>query len=248
MRIFADESCTQPNDGGFMVIGCLTCDSETAADFRKEIGLLNSKISKQSEYHFANIGKHRTACHYKQLCDIFFDFHNQKCSYKRGLDKARYYRRVCFDAIIIDHKKTDHVKFSAGDSQIGFFRFYKTILLHIVKKHYNNADLIITMDEITLKKTFILSDLHQQMNKKLGDRNIIAKLQKQDSKAELLLQVADVLTGAVAFAWNRQECSLSTRNQAKLSVVQHIESRLGRSLTRLDSPGRSFNIWQLRMH
>jgi len=247
MRIYADESCTQANDGSFMVIGCLTCDSETASDLRREISRLNAKISKQSEYHFSNISKTRTAEHYKELCDIFFDFHSQKCSYKRGLYQQKCYRKICFDAILIRHEKIDHHKFSDGDSQIGFFRFYKTLLLHVVKKHYCNSEFLITIDEITLKKTFMLTDLQHQMNAQLGSNSAIAKLQKQDSKADSLLQMADVLTGAVAFAWNRQECNPNTRNNSKLLVVQHIEARLDRSLATLNHPNRSFNVWQLEM-
>lgn len=230
-----------------MVIGCLTCDIKTASDVRKEITLLNAEISKQSEYHFADISKPRTAAHYMKLCDIFFGFHEQRCSYKRGMHQRKYYRRVCFDAILINHKRIDHHRFSDGNSQIGFFRFYKTLLLHVVKKHHCSSEFLITIDEITLKKTFVLTELQNQMNAQLGSINAITGLQKQDSKADLLLQMADVLTGAVAFAWNRQECNSSTRNQSKLAVVQHIETKLGRSLATSNHPTRSFNVWRLEM-
>ena len=247
MEVYADESCTQASDGRFMVIGCLTCDNETAAAMRGEINELNMRISKQSEYHFCKISSVGSAQNYKHLCDIFLNFHNQKCSYKRGLNRLQYYRKVCFDAILIEHSLTDHLKFSDGDSQIGFFRFYKTLLLHVVKKHFFSTSFAVTIDNITLKSPNILEDLRCRVNESMASPTAISKLVKQDSKVDTLLQMADVLTGAVAFAWNRQECDPSPRNQSKLSVVQHIESKLNRPLTRLDTPGRSFNIWQLKM-
>lgn len=259
MRIYADESCTQSNDGDYMVIGAITCDQETDKEIRNAIKSFNLSIEKTSEYHFSKIRKPRTVQHYKSYCDIFFDFYNQKREYKCGLSTPRIYRRICFDALVIEHSKIDHQRFSYGDSQLGFFKFYHTLLCHITKKHYcSTKSFLVTIDDITLKRPTTLTDLHTRLLFSLvqfSEINLfngncitpIQPIQPQDSKVDTLLQMADVMVGAVAFAWNRSAELSSSPINAKREVVQHIESKLGRKLSEVNYPNRSFNIWRLDM-
>jgi uncharacterized protein (DUF2164 family) len=249
MRIFADESRTQPNQGSYMVIGSITCDQQTAKNIRNAIRELNSSLSKVSEFHFNDINSGSVA-NYKALCDIFFDFYSHKCGYKRGLSTIKEYRCICFDAILISHSKTDHERFSGGDRQLGFLRFYYTLLAYVTKKHYFSENKFhIIIDKINLKSKK-LTDVRKRLSEDFLNQGFIdpiKNLQPQASKAEALLQMADVILGAVSFAWNKSPTEHNPRIDAQREVVEYIEEKLGYSFLNQTIPGRSFNIWELDM-
>ena len=67
-------------------------------------------------------------------------------------------------------------------------------------------------------------------------------IQEVDSKQWCTLQVADILTGAVAAKWNAR-----VRAAGKLEMIRHIEEKLGRDLLMPTRPSeRHFNIWQFQ--
>ncbi|GEM_PF-1614427 len=247
MRIFSDESCVTSNDGEYLIIGALSCDQETAKAIRKAIQKLNIEKNKKSEYHFTKVGDKRgNVKNYQDFCDIFLQFYQQKRSYQTGLEIEKMYRRLCFDALLVKHEKIDHLQFSQGDIQMGFFRFYYSLLAQTIQKYYSDQqDIVITIDKIDLKKPDLITNLHQRLN------NIIPvkSLNPQNSTAEPLLQLADVITGMISFRWNRweqtAESNLSKRNQSKREVIEYFEGKLGFSLRNTTYAYRSFNIWEL---
>jgi hypothetical protein len=248
MRIFGDESCVTSNDGEYLVIGALSCDKETAKDIRKKIYELNRIKGKTSEYHFTDVGNKRgNTKNYQDFLDIFIAAYKQKRTYQTGLEEKRYYRHLCFDALLIEHDKIDHSQFSDGDHQMGFFRFYYTLLETVIKKHYHNQDnVVITIDKIDLKKPELIINLKERLDTIV----VIDSLNPQDSTDEPLLQLADVITGMISFKWNRWEKSEmfpSVRNQAKKEVVEYFEANSGISLKTTTFHAKSFNIWQLKL-
>ncbi|GAB1543145.1 hypothetical protein NUACC21_58190 [Scytonema sp. NUACC21] len=250
MRIYTDESCTQPDQGPYLLIGGIVTDKETSKEVRKAIQVLKNKHNLQNdfEFHFSDIRDNNIEV-YQELCSIFCNFYEQKCSYKRGLQTPRIYRRVCFDVILIPHSKIDHLKFSQGDSEIGFFQFYYTFLASVLKKHYcSDRKFHITIDAIRTKNPRMVPKLHKRLQTCLPDvQEPVKTIQPQDSKAELLLQMADVILGSVSFSWNKSKTETSSRIDAKRKVVQHLEENLGQPLNQTTYFAKSFNIWELTL-
>jgi len=247
MRIFSDESCVTSNDGRYLVIGALSCDKEIAKNIRRQIKELNILKHKKSEYHFTKVGDKNNVKDYQDLLEIFITCYHERRCYRTGLQEEKYYRNICFDALVIEHDRIDHFKFSNGDHQMGFLRFYHTLLKTVIIKHYNSEnDVVITIDKIDFKKPELLLNLKQRLNMISN----IKSLNPQDSAEETLLQLADVITGMISFKWNRWEGSLkqpSKRSQAKIDVIKYFEAKLGISLTETTYPTRSFNIWELSL-
>ncbi|MEJ6486311.1 DUF3800 domain-containing protein [Nostoc punctiforme UO1] len=251
MRIYTDESCTQADQGNYMLIGGIVCDKETSKEIRKAIQTLinHHGLPNGFEFHFADITSNKIEI-YKKFCDIFFDFYSQKCSYQRGIKQTRTYRRICFEGMLISHAKIDHFRFSQGDRELGFFRFYYTLLAHTLSKHhFAERQFHATIDAINTKDPKMVPNLHQRLKTSCLPEVVepIKTVHRQDSKAELLLQMADVMLGSVSFAWNKLPTDTSKRIEAKREVFQHVENKLGKILSKPTHPASSFNIWELNM-
>jgi hypothetical protein len=252
MRIYADESCTRANQGLYMVIGGIICDKETVKLIRKEINQLkkDENLPSDFEFHFSQMKVDNVEL-YKKLIDIFFKFYFEKCDIKRGINEQRFYRKICFEALLIEHNKIDHNLYSAGNSELGFFRFYYQLLFYSVKKHYvKGKQFHITIDRINTTDKKIVHDLQSRLFNELIDitPNPIQNLQKQDSKAELMLQMADVILGLVSFSWNKLPGESSTRLDAKRSVVEYAIDKHKVDYSKTTYKTCSFNIWNLQLH
>lgn len=237
-----------------MLIGGIICDKETSKKIRQDIELLktNLKLPAEFEFHFANIQPKYIEA-YKRLVDVFFNFYTPKCQYRRGLGETRTYRELCFEAMLIQHTKIDHHKFSGGDAELGFFQFYYTLLAHSIKKHYvADRKFHVTIDAISTKNPQMVPNLQKRLNNCClpSVTNPIKTVQRQNSKAELLLQMADVMLGAVSFTWNKLPTATNTSSKyikAKREVAQYVETKLGQSLSKTTYFSASFNIWELSL-
>jgi hypothetical protein len=251
MRIYTDESCTQADQGKVMLIGGVICDGETAKEVRQAIQSLKDSLGlkRDFEFHFTKMKPSQVEI-YQKFCDLFCEFYAQKCDYKRGTKDLRIYRRICFEAILISHAKINHLQFSAGDAELGFFRFYYTLLAHVLKKHYSaERPFHIVIDAISTKNKQAIPNLHQRLNNSaiLDIVEPVKILHRQDSQAEFLLQMSDVILGCVSFAWNKLPTQSSKIIDAKREVVYHLENNLGKTLSEPSYSGNSFNIWELQM-
>lgn len=253
MRIYTDESCTQADQGSHMLIGGIICDKETSKEMRKAVQRLldnyQGLIPNNFEFHFSHMKPDQVNI-YMKLCDIFFDFFQEKCLYKRGLKQSRTYRRACFEAMVIEHAKIDHNRFSGGDRELGFFQFYYTLLAHTIKKHYiPDNQFHITIDAISTKNPQMLPNLHRRLNSCCLPEiePPICNINKQNSKAELMLQMTDVILGCISFTWNKKLVTSNPRNDAKRTVSQYVESKLGKPLTQPSYYAESFNIWEIEL-
>lgn len=254
MRIYADESCTKADQGDYMAIGAITCSKDTSKKIRQEINKLLNNNTKNFEFHFSQIKPNQVDI-YKQLIDIFSKFYSKKNNYKCGINKLKIYREICFDLILIEHSKINHNLFNNGDAELGFFRFYYHLLHSTVSKYYiSGKEFHITIDAIRTKNPKMVPNLHRRLFESVNSLspNPVKTIQRQDSKAEPLLQMTDVILGCVSFKWNRerkisQNTELSLKNQARREVYSYLEKKIKIDLLEETIPGRSFNIWKIKL-
>lgn len=249
MRFYADESRTQANQGQYMAIGGIFCEKETAQAIRKEVSQLiqREKLSPNFEFHFSHV-KSESVHIYKQLIDIFADFHSQKAVMPRGLTEKRTYKNICFDVILIEHSKVDHSRFSKGDPELGFFQFYYTLLAKSIEKYALEGEQIhITIDHINTSNREMVPNLHKRLlNLRFNPPPKII-LSRQDSKAEKLLQITDVLLGCVSFYWNVSPEQSSKYLDLKREIAEYASNKLNIDFLKETYPSRSFNIWKLTL-
>ncbi len=161
-----------------------------------------------------------------------------------------------FRCMVIDTSKCplDSKEYMDGNSEEGYFKFYCVFLARGLMKGGANYFYDIRVDTCsgsfedipTLEYTV---DRKFRRNDKSIDplKNYIeyCNIQEVEARQHNLLQVADLLIGAVAFAWNRKGDEKSKRRRAKEEMLQFIEGELGIKLSDPTLYGmRRFVIWK----
>jgi hypothetical protein len=159
-----------------------------------------------------------------------------------------------FSSVIFDTHQINHNKHSDGDKEKGFYKFYYQLLLNCFARGYispdNDVKFIIHLDHRISK--YKLSDLKDILNagikKKLNvTDNRILNVQAIDSKSSDVLQIADILMGAIGYDKNGYML-LSGSNQGKIDLCMHIAKSAG--LTNLKENTKwgvlRFKIWNFR--
>lgn len=149
---------------------------------------------------------------------------------------------LSFRCIVIDTQIVDYALFHRGDAELGFYKFYYQLISRNLEP--DNSYWLYT-DERQNRKSNRLEVLRLVVNRwwrKQADAEPLRAVEPRRSHSEDAIQLADVLLGAIAYAWNQRGGS-----QAKLDLVQHVaQSLLGRSDLRLATrPGTTrLSIWK----
>ena len=209
-NVYCDESCHLENDGQkAMVLGAVYCPqlrtreiSLRIRDIKAEFGLPPHFEIKWTKVSPGNIG------FYKRLIDYFFD------------DDDLRFRAL----IVADKAKLDHKSFNQTHDDF----YYKTYF-QMVKVIFNEKngykiylDIKDTLGQEKVEK------LHDVLCKSAYDfdRSIIQKVQLVRSEESSVLQLADLLIGALAYQARGLKGSA-----ARLELVELIKKRSRKSLT-----------------
>ena len=161
---------------------------------------------------------------YKDFVDVFFE-----------------HASLSFKCIVLDKHILDYRAFHRGDKELGFYKFYfQLISRHLVPgNHY-----WLFTDELRNRKTDRLETLQLTVNRwcmKTKGVEPLRHVEPRRSHDDDLIQLTDILLGAIAYSWNEFDTS-----EAKLSLITHIAQRLGwptlRLATRPDAP--KVNVWK----
>ncbi len=181
-NIYCDESRhtsdpTQP----FMVIGALRCPRESKHDLVGRIHRLQARHNAHGELGWKRVSPNRTAF-YEELLHLF--------AIEPGLS---------FRCLVANRDKLDHDRFNDGDAELGFYKLYYQMLLHWLEpgQRYH-----IYLDWQQNRQQQRFHDLAAILRTKLRNRAEIACLEPVTSSNLPLLGLADVLIGAVGYAWN----------------------------------------------
>jgi hypothetical protein len=155
-------------------------------------------------------------------------------------------------ALVLDLSDALYRGFSQADGETGFYKAYYHLLRDAVRQVWAEGpaeSILILMDERRDRYRFQKAELRKALNaamkREFGVARAVANVEDRVSsgpKAEPLIQVVDVLIGAVGFVRN----GLATRpdsSPAKRRLVQAIEAAAGTPLsfdTMWDSP---FSLW-----
>jgi len=228
IHVFADESGTHAA-APFLLIGGLWVPESVYPVLTAAIVDLCNQHRHEHEVKWEKVAPRFLGC-YTALIDLFASMPG-----------------VAFNCISIDKGKTDYAKYSQSDPELGFYKFYYQLISHRLEpgnSYYLRLDRRRNMRKFlgTLKDC-CNSTFKRQYGLTLDDP--VTAIQAVNSERNPVLQLADVLLGAVAASYE----SVITKPE-KLALIQHIQATF--HLSRLDqgTPWRlkeKFNVWQFQL-
>ncbi len=224
--VYCDESCpdlltsTNPH-GKYVVIGSLWLESSQRQECKQAIHALRDAHLIGGEFKWQKVSPSRIEF-YKALMDWFID---------QGLS-------VRFRCILIPHNQVDW-RLHSEDRELGFYKFYYQMLHHWIFDFNRYAvfcdyksNRVMTRPE-TLRSCLSAANLSSE----------ILRVQAVRSEESVLIQAADVLTGAVSAKFNGALIDGSAKSQ----LVGHMETRLGRPLTSTSLGEQKVNVFAIQL-
>lgn len=214
-NVYCDESCHLEHDGiNDMVIGAVWCPQEKLKEINQRIRdiKIRNGISPAAEMKWTKIGLAKVQA-YKDLIDYFFD------------DDALHFR-----AIIIPNKsKLNHSAFHQTHDD-WYYKMYFDMLKVILSPEDKYEIYIDIKDTHSYQKS---QKLREVCCNSMYDfsQSIIKRLQPVRSEEIQIMQLVDILIGAIAYE-NRSFPVDFIKSQAKLDIIELIKKRSGYSLIR----------------
>jgi hypothetical protein len=237
-HIYCDES-RQTKDR-FMAIGGIIIPVDSIENFSNTIKKFREEQNMYAELKWTKVSSQKIN-EYKRFIDYFFALNNT--------DILR------FHCIIIDNHQLNHRKFNKGDREIGFYKFYYQLLLHCFGKRYystgNNNRFIVNLDY--RNSSYSLNTLKVILNRGLKKRYNIdtspfVSIIPRDSKKSDIIQVADIILGAIGFQKNGYDL-LSGSKTSKKELCEYIAQKAGLRVLGGDTPfyNQRFTIWNFQL-
>ncbi len=224
INIYCDESNHLERDPKPMVLGAISCSSEKAKEVNSRIKEIKEKhgLSRHYEIKWTKVNKVKIDF-FKDIIDYFFDI--------RDLD---------FRAVIAKKDNLDHAMHNHTHDD-WYYKIYYLLLTKIIN---SNLEYKICLDrKDTLGKERV-DQLRKVLCRTKYDFNtkIIKEIREVHSNTVQLVQVVDLLIGAIQF----NLCSKDNLNEsvAKREIVKLVQKRSGRSLERSTLPSEiKFNLF-----
>lgn len=201
-----------------LVIGSLWLPTDDRDELKKAVHHLRDKHHVGGEFKWQKVSPSRLSF-YEHLLDLFFAHGD----------------RLRFRCIVVDPEKVDLVKYHENDQELGFYKFYYQLLHHWI---FDFNEYAVFCD---YKANRDMTRLHvlQRCLRYANLSATIGNVQAVPSDESVLIQFADVLTGAASAKLNN-----SLRNgTAKQKLVGLLEARLGRELAHTWKSEQKFNVF-----
>ena len=231
-QIFADES--RQTGHTYMFYGMIILPA-TDTDLENRISYLRSNHKYGSdEVKWNHLSKGKLDL-YKSLVDAF-----HQC------------QTACFRCMKIEPCTIDRHKYHDGDRETAFYWGYDMALSRNLELSHGYE---IFVDARTDEKPNRIADLRSSINahwiqKQLAENltasEIVRDIKSVDSKRHNILQVADLLTGAVGFSMEKRDARSNTSVE-KMELIAHITNVIGcECLATHHGLESRFNIWDFR--
>lgn len=228
-NIYCDESChLEHDDSSIMVLGAVWCKSDQTKkvsdrvrDLKRHYGLMKkadapNPSDRDVEIKWTKISTNKAEL-YTSLVDYFFD------------DDDLHFRGIIIDKTILDHKMHDQTH------DDWYYKMLFTLLEPIIDpQHFYRIYLDIKDTRSEERRARLERYLRTSRHDYSG--TIIQRVQQIRSGESQVMQLADVLMGAVAFhnrvkAGDFLDGSEMDRSRAKVRVVERIQKRARKTLT-----------------
>lgn len=209
INIYCDESCHLENDNEkAMVIGGIWCPEDKKRNIINDIYLIKEKygIKKHAEIKWVKVSESKKE-YFKELVKYFFE-----CS------------DLHFRAVVIPNKsKLNHKIFNQSHDDWYYKMYFEMLKIIIAPNQRYNIYLDIkdtrSADKVIKLKKFLSNNIYD------FNYNIVKKVQNVRSEECVILQLADLLIGALGYFHREKDT-----NSAKVEIVEQIKQLSGYSL------------------
>lgn len=226
-EVYCDESrpdllSSQHPQVRFMVIGSLWLRADDRQEFKEAIHQLRDKHKVGGEFKWQKVSTSRTDF-YLELVEWF----------------ANLGERLRFRCIAVEQEKVNLLHFHNNDQELGFYKFYYQMLHHWILD-FNEYAVFCDFKQNRLRNRLqILKDCLDYSN--LSSE--ITNVQAVPSEESVLIQLADVLTGAAAARLN----GTLKEEGAKSSVVATLEYGIGHKIDQTRRGEQKFNVFMINL-
>lgn len=201
-NVYCDESrVTSDRSDDFMVIGAIMCPMKAKEAVVNEIDCLRARYGVQGEYGWKTVCPSKLPF-FKALADLFFMTGELK-----------------FRCVVVSRTETDF----ADDEERFRLVYYQVFNNWLNAKGHYRVFLdrrIDTRDRVSVLRRCLMG------TRRFG--NSVRFVEEVESEECDLIQLADMLMGAVGYSWNGR-CDLSGSSKAKIELCGAIASRIGAS-------------------
>lgn len=206
-NVYCDESCHLEKDTSpVMILGAMYCQEERKKQIYDEIRAIKTKhnISSFFEIKWAKVSESKIDF-YLELLDYFWN--NQDLLY-RGL-------------VASGKQSLDHDKYNGGDYDLWYYKMYYRMLDPVIspnKKYHIMVDIKDTRGGKRVAK------LREVLCNNIYDfkKEVIDQIGQINSKESEILQLADLINGALAF-YHRGLADNADSNQGKVKFVRALQ-------------------------
>ncbi|TVQ53255.1 MAG: DUF3800 domain-containing protein [Phycisphaerales bacterium] len=225
--VYCDESrpdlfgSTKPT-AQHLVIGSLWIPSQNREKFKQQLHNLRDQFKIGGEFKWQKVSPSRV------------DFYKELITWFVSLGEL-----VRFRCIAVDRNQVNLQLYHDGDQELGFYKFYYQLLHHW----------ILDCNEYTVFVDFKLNRKRDRLAvlcRCLDYANLssqVRTVQAIRSEESVLIQMADVLTGAASYRLNNQ----IREGSAKYAVLDHLEKSLGKSIAHTPKGEQKFNVFKIHL-
>jgi hypothetical protein len=222
-NIYCDESCHLEYDPHkSMVLGAVWCAKEDRRQLFDRIKEIKQKhgLKPEFEIKWNKVSKSKTDF-YRELINFFFD--TDKLNF-RGL-------------VVADKGELEHGRYDQTHDQF-YYKMYFDMLKIIISPHASYNIYLDIKDTQGYEKVQQLHDVICNNHYDFS-QNVIKRIQEVRSEEVSLLQITDLLIGALSYFYRGL-----TENRAKVELIDLIKRRSGYSLMKSTLPSeRKFNLF-----
>jgi hypothetical protein len=232
--IYCDESCQDNHN--YMLLGGVAIKSSLVSIFESDMDKIRKQTNMHKELKWSKLTNQKYI-EYRRFVDLFFEWNKSN--------------KLFFHCIIFDNTKINHRQFS-GSYELGFYKFYYQLLLHTFGKNYGkNNDLYAFLDQ--RPTGYDLTELRRILNNGMDsrykiDRRPFRLVEPADSKKIAVLQVADLVLGALGYRKNNRHKDPGTK-QAKIDMSAYIlaKANLREGLPNTPMTMSEFTVWNFQL-
>jgi len=202
----------------YTLIGGLWIEADERQDYKSKIRQLRETHDVWGEFKWNRVSPSRQEF-YLALVRLFFE------------------EAMRFRCIVLPADQLDAIRFHNADNELMFYKFYYQFLHHWILD-FNSYRIFVDL------KTNRLHNRLRTLERVLQNANLtvdILAVQALPSRQVDLLQLTDVLIGAVGYQFHKEGTST-----AKQAVVKEIETHLGHPIQPTSRRQQKFNIFRFR--
>lgn len=222
-EVYCDESCIEAlfdkDSHSVTVIGGIWIPADFREEIKKKLRFILDKYHRTEEFKWNKISP-STVEMYEELIQLFFNSYN-----------------IRFRAICIHSDQVDNARFNRGDGELGFYKFYYQ-LIH--KWLIDDNSYSIFLDYKVNGNKHRVKDLERIL--RATSNAEVKQAQAIPSHQSLLIQFADVLTGAVSSSFNEENTS-----ESKLRIRKLIEAFLGHRIRGTAPYEQKYNVFDISL-